>query len=64
MRAVGIRADEKNSRTHSLAARIMRALRSRRLASRFSAVSSHTAFPPASSGAALTDVAEVRPSRW
>ena len=48
MRAVGIREDEKNTRTHSLAARIIRALRSRRLASRFSAVSSHTALPPAS----------------
>ena len=47
-----------------LAARIICALRSRRLASRFSAESSQTAFLPASSGSALSDVADVRASSW
>lgn len=41
---------EKNEGTYCRAANIICALRSRKLASRFSAVSSHTARPPASSG--------------
>ena len=50
--------------THCRAAKIICALRSRRLASRFSAESSQTAFLPASSGSALADVTDVRASRW
>jgi hypothetical protein len=45
--------------TYCRAARIIRALRSRRLASRLSAVSSHTARPPAScSGEGATSVTD------
>ena len=40
-----------NRKAHCRAARTICALRSRKLASRFSAESSHTARPPASSGA-------------
>lgn len=48
--------------THCRAAKIICALRSRKLASRFSALSSHTATPPTSSGA-ITEMPDAAAAR-